>query len=99
MSEAFTENSSAVTNGIGPEPDVSPVHGLHLLHLRSNHSYIPNLQVLNTNTTTITSFATRNAIAGKEITLYYNTDFESRNRRSAIKRYVLTILKLMNWRC
>ncbi len=80
MTEAFAENSFAISNSIVPQVNISPVHGLFLLHSRFNHSCIPNSKSPITSDEIITSFATRDIIAGEEITFCYNTDFEGRNR-------------------
>ncbi|KAF2190968.1 SET domain-containing protein [Zopfia rhizophila CBS 207.26] len=80
MTEAFAENSFAISNSVGPQASISPVHGLFLLHSRFNHSCIPNSKIPNTNNEIIASFATRDIMAGEEITFCYNTDFECRNR-------------------
>lgn len=80
MTEAFAENSFAI-DSIGPQAEISPVHGLFLLHSRFNHSCIPNSKVPTTkDESIITSFATRDIMPGEEITFCYNTDFECRNR-------------------
>jgi len=73
MTEAFAENSFAIS--INP-----PIHGLFLLHSRFNHSCIPNSKIPSTGGEIVASFATRDIIAGEEITFCYNTDFECRTR-------------------
>jgi hypothetical protein len=73
MTEAFAENSFATSNS-------PPVHGAFLLHSRFNHSCIPNSKVPETGGEIIASFATREIIAGEEITFCYNSDFECRTR-------------------
>jgi hypothetical protein len=73
MNYAFAENSFALS-------DNPPKHGLFLIHSRFNHSCIPNCNVPSTNGEIIASFATRDIVAGEEITFCYNTDFECRTR-------------------
>jgi hypothetical protein len=80
MTQACAENSFAISNSIRPQANDPPIHGLFLLHSRFNHSCIPNSKVPITGGEIIASFATRDIVAGEEITLCYNTDFECRTR-------------------
>jgi hypothetical protein len=80
MTRACAENSFAISNSIRPQSNDPPIHGLFLLHSRFNHSCIPNSKVPNTDGEIIASFATRDIVAGEEITFCYNTDFECRTR-------------------
>jgi SET domain len=73
MTEVFAENSFAISN----DP---PIHGLFLVQSRFNHSCIPNSKIPSIDGETVTSFATRDIIAGEEITICYNSDFELRTR-------------------
>ena len=79
MTEAFAENCFAI-DGIEPQPRISSVYGLFLLHSRFNHSCIPNSKVPISKDETVSSFATRDILPGEEITFGYNSDFECRNR-------------------
>lgn len=74
---AFAENSFALSHTNG--------HGLYLLHSRFNHSCVPNSKIPKTNGEVIQSFATRDIIAGEEITFCDNTDFECRTRNDRHK--------------
>ena len=80
MTEALADNSFAISRSIGTQANISPGHGLFILHSRFNHSCIPNSKVPIVDGEIITSFATRDIMAGEEITFCYNTDFECRNR-------------------
>jgi hypothetical protein len=80
MTQACAENSFAISNSIRPQANDPPIHGLFLLHSRFNHSCIPNSKVPITGEEIIASFATRDIVAGEEITFCYNTDFECRTR-------------------
>ena len=80
MTQAFAENSFAISNGIRTQANGPPMHGLFLLHSRLNHSCIPNSKIPNCSGEIISSFATRGIVAGEEITFCYNTDFECRTR-------------------
>ncbi|PGH17867.1 hypothetical protein AJ80_04691 [Polytolypa hystricis UAMH7299] len=80
MTHIHAENSFAITNGIKPQANDPPIYGLFLLHSRFNHSCIPNSKVPTTDGEIIASFATRDIVAGEEITFCYNTDFECRVR-------------------
>ena len=77
MEEAFSEKSFALPvpfgNGIS-------VHGLFLLLSRFNHSCIPNTKIPLPKKGTVTSFATRDIVAGEEITFCYETNFEGKTR-------------------
>ncbi|KAI8958639.1 SET domain-containing protein [Daldinia sp. FL1419] len=73
MNEAFAENSFI-------SPDKSG-HGLFLLHSRFNHSCMPNAKVPEYAGNAMTLFASRDIMAGEEITFCYNDDFECRTRR------------------
>lgn len=75
---ALCENSFALPNSIRPTDP--PFHGLFLLHSRFNHSCIPNAKVPIAATEIIEIFATRDIVAGEEITFCYNTGFEYRIR-------------------
>jgi hypothetical protein len=77
MVEAFAENSFAIPSRNTPG---CLVHGLFLLHSRFNHSCIPNSKIPTTSGETIARFATRDIVAGEEITFCYKTDFELRTR-------------------
>lgn len=81
MTEAFAENSFALSSSIRPQFSDPPAHGLFILHSRFNHSCLPNSKVPITSGEIIASFATRDIAAGEEITFCYNTDFECRTRR------------------
>ncbi|KAI0529789.1 hypothetical protein GGR58DRAFT_495665 [Xylaria digitata] len=70
---AFAENSFAISKS--PE-----AHGLFLLHSRFNHSCIPNTKLPDSFKEIAQSYATRNIVAGEEITICYNSDFECRTR-------------------
>jgi SET domain len=80
MTQACAENSFAISNSIRPQANDPPIHGLFLLHSRFNHSCIPNSKILITGEKIIASFATKDIVAGEEITFCYNTDFECRTR-------------------
>jgi SET domain len=80
MTQACAENSFAISNSIRPQSNDPPIHGLFLLHWHFNHSCIPNSKVPITGGEIIASFATRDIVAGEEITFCYNTDFECRTR-------------------
>ncbi|KAF2460037.1 hypothetical protein BDY21DRAFT_316868 [Lineolata rhizophorae] len=80
MTKAFAENSFEVSNRTWLGASISPVHGLFLLHSRFNHSCIPNSKIPTNSDEIVTSFATRDIMAGEEITFCYNDDFECRNR-------------------
>jgi len=80
MTEAYTENSFAISNSTRSQVNDPPIHGLFLLHSRFNHSCIPNSKILTSGEETITSFTTRDVVASEEITFYYNTDFECKTR-------------------
>lgn len=75
MNQACGENSFAIS-------DDPPIHGLFLLHSRFNHSCLPNSKVPSSlnGKEIISSFATRDIMAGEEITFCYETDFECRMR-------------------
>jgi hypothetical protein len=77
MSDAFAENSFAISDGIKPLG-----HGLFILLSRLNHSCIPNskVPVPEADGEIIANFATRDIAAGEEITFCYDTDFELRTR-------------------
>jgi SET domain len=80
MTQTCAENSFAISNSTRPRAIDTPIHGVFLLHSRFNHSCIPNSKVPTTSEDCIATFATRDIIAGEEITICYNTDFECRNR-------------------
>jgi hypothetical protein len=80
VTQACAENSFAISNSIRPQANDPPIHGVFLLHSRFNHSCIPNSKVPITGEEIIASFATRDIVAGEEITFCYNTDFECRTR-------------------
>ncbi|KAK0110171.1 hypothetical protein ONS95_002822 [Cadophora gregata] len=83
MSRVLAEKSFALSNSVNDQRKDSPSHGMFLLHSRFNHSCIPNSKIPTSDEAsqeTLTSFATRNIVAGEEITLCYNTDFEMRTR-------------------
>lgn len=73
MGYALAENSFALQ-------DITPMHGLFLLHSRFNHSCVPNAKLPSTAGKIIAIFATRDIDVGEEITFCYNKDFESRTR-------------------
>lgn len=75
MEHAFAENSFALPCGNG-----APVHGLFLLQSRFNHSCIPNTKIPLPERDIVTSFATRDIVAGEEITFCYETDLEGKTR-------------------
>ncbi|KAF4627660.1 hypothetical protein G7Y89_g10494 [Cudoniella acicularis] len=92
MTEACAENSFAIaTSNSSTSSNINPAttfHGLFLLHSRFNHSCVPNSKIPTNSTAsggettdTIASFATRDIVAGEEITFCYNSDFEGRTRR------------------
>ena len=74
LTEALAENSFTISNS-GP-----PAHGLFLLQSRFNHSCIPNSKIPSTGGEINARFATRDIVAGEEITSCYNTDFDGRTR-------------------
>ncbi|KAH6683899.1 hypothetical protein B0J14DRAFT_1249 [Halenospora varia] len=80
MTEAFAENSFAIPNSIRPQTNGPLIHGLFLLHSRLNHSCIPNSKIPTPGGEIVASFATRDIVAGEEITFCYNSDFECRTR-------------------
>ncbi|KFY01546.1 hypothetical protein O988_02687 [Pseudogymnoascus sp. VKM F-3808] len=80
MTQVYAENSFAISNGVRPQANSRPMHGLFLLHSRLNHSCVPNSKIPVVNGKIIASFATRDIVAGEEITFCYNTDFECRTR-------------------
>src|SRR5947207_818289 len=53
-----------------------------LLHSRFNHSCIPNSKVPDISGEIIAMFATRDIVAGEEITFCYNSDFECRAKHA-----------------
>ena len=75
MEQAFAENSFALPCGNG-----TSVHGLFLLQSRFNHSCIPNAKIPLSKKEIVTNFATRDIVAGEEITFCYETDFEGKTR-------------------
>jgi hypothetical protein len=81
MTQACAENSFAMSNYTRRQANEPPIHGLFLLHSRFNHSCIPNSKIPTSGGEIITSFATRDIVAGEEITFCYNTDFACRTRR------------------
>lgn len=83
MQHTFAENSFLLTGS-------PPTHGMFLLHSRFNHSCLPNAKVPEASGETIAIFATRDIVAGEEITFCYNTDFECRtkNERHRALRFV-----------
>ncbi|KAH7357134.1 hypothetical protein BKA65DRAFT_423958 [Rhexocercosporidium sp. MPI-PUGE-AT-0058] len=80
LTEAFAENSFAIPNSTRDQANDPPIHGIFLLHSRFNHSCIPNSKIPTSGEETITSFATRDIVAGEEITFCYNPGFECRTR-------------------
>ncbi|KAH7116297.1 hypothetical protein EDB81DRAFT_767334 [Dactylonectria macrodidyma] len=74
LEKAFAGNSFH----LAPQSNELSAHGLFLLQSRFNHSCIPNSKVPTTNGEIITRFATKDIVAGEEITFCYNTDFEGR---------------------
>jgi hypothetical protein len=80
MTQMFAENSFAISNSITPQTNGPPIHGLFLLHSRLNHSCMPNSKIPSTDGEIITSYATKDIVAGEEITFCYNPDFECRTR-------------------
>lgn len=90
LTHAFAENSFSILSSIGNQDSAPPAYGLFLLHSRFNHSCIPNSKIPITSGTIIASFATRDIVAGEEITFCYNTDFECRIRhdRHQVLRFV-----------
>ena len=79
MTDAFAENSFAIEI-IKPQANISPAHGLFILHSRFNHSCKPNSKIPTTMDGIITSFATRDIMPGEEIIFCYNPDFAGRKR-------------------
>jgi hypothetical protein len=91
MTQVYAENSFSVLNNLGPKSNDPLIYGLFLLHSRFNHSCIPNSKVPDTGGgDTIASFATRDIVAGEEITFCYNTGFEcmTRHERHQALRFV-----------
>ncbi|KAL3426072.1 set domain-containing protein 5 [Phlyctema vagabunda] len=80
MTEACAENCFSLPNSTRSKVNGPPIYGLFLLQSRFNHSCIPNSKVPTSDADIITSFATRDIVAGEEITFCYNTDFECRTR-------------------
>jgi len=82
MENVLAENSFnlATPDSAGARPNGPPAYGLFLLHSRFNHSCIPNSKVPIPDGEVIASFATRDIVAGEEITFCYNPDFEGRTR-------------------
>lgn len=81
MSDAFAENSFAITSSVLSGTYGRLAHGLFLLHSRFNHSCIPNSKLPDTGKEIVTSFATRDIAEGEEITFCCNSDFECRTMR------------------
>ncbi|SPQ25777.1 0f64f5e1-8546-4b25-b755-685281cc512f [Thermothielavioides terrestris] len=79
---AFAENCFNLASGSDAWVSLPPAEGLFLLHSRFNHSCLPNAKVpTGIVGDEIASFATRDILAGEEITICYGPVFECLTRQ------------------
>ncbi|KAK2877135.1 hypothetical protein FQN49_001379 [Arthroderma sp. PD_2] len=90
MTDAFVDNNSTVSSILKNGANDYPARGLFILHSRFNHSCVPNTKAPFTGKKAISTYATRDIVAGEELTTFYDTNvlFHPRQERHKALRFV-----------